>query len=334
MISGRGLGHTGGTLDKLQSLHGYDLFPAPERLRQVVRQVGCAIVGQSEDLVPADRTLYAVRDVTATVDVMPLIVASILSKKLAGGAEALVMDIKVGNGAQTPRREDAAELAERMLAVAGNSGLRMRAMLSDMDQVLGREAGNALEVRAVLDLLCGRGGDARLLELAMAQSAALLCMGALAADEDEARTKLQQALASGQAAERFGRMVAALGGPRNLLERPDLHLPKAPVQREVPAPASGLVTAVDVRRIGQAVVDLGGGRHRPQDEVDPAVGLSAVLAPGDRVEAGQPLAVVHAPGEVEARRAVEAVQQAMRIGAQAPPVPSLYEWHEPKGATT
>lgn len=333
MISGRGLGHTGGTLDKLQSLHGYDVFPAPGRLRQVVREVGCAIVGQSEDLVPADRTLYAVRDVTATVDVLPLIVASILSKKLAGGAEALVMDIKIGNGAQTPSVDGASELAERMLAVAGNSGLRMRAMLSDMDQVLGREAGNALEVRAVLDLLCGRGGDARLLELALVQSAALLAMGGLAADESEARAKLQLALQSGEAAERFGRMVAALGGPRNLLERPDLHLPRAPVLRAVPAQAAGVITAVDVRRIGGAVVDLGGGRHRPQDEVDPAVGLSGVLAPGERVESGQSLALVHAPGEVEARRAVEAVQQAMRIGVEAPTTPALYSWHEPKGAS-
>ena len=332
MISGRGLGHTGGTLDKLQSLHGYDVFPSPERLRQVVREIGCAIVGQSEDLVPADRTLYAVRDVTATVDVLPLIVASILSKKLAGGAEALVMDIKIGNGAQTPSIGAALQLAERMLAVAGNSGLRMRAMLSDMDQVLGRDAGNAIEVRAVLDLLCGRGGDARLLELAMAQSAALLVMGGLAADETEARAKLQRALEQGEAAERFGRMVAALGGPRNLLERPDLHLSKAPVLRAVPAPATGVITAVDVRRIGGAVVDLGGGRHRPQDEVDPAVGLSSVVALGESVEAGQPLAIVHAPGEVEARRAVEAVQRAMHIGTQAPAIASLYSWHEPKGA--
>lgn len=333
MISGRGLAHTGGTLDKLQSLHGYDVFPSPERLRQVVRDVGCAIVGQSEDLVPADRTLYAVRDVTATVDVLPLIVASILSKKLAGGAESLVMDIKVGNGAQTPRFEDAADLAERMLSVAGNSGLRMRVMLSDMDQVLGRDAGNALEVRAVLDLLCNRGGDARLLELAMAQSAALLRMGGLATGEGEARTKLQQALDSGAAAERFGRMVAALGGPRGLLERPDLHLPKAPVQREVHAETAGVIMSVDVRRIGQAVVDLGGGRHRPQDEVDPAVGLAGVLALGDRVEVGQLLACVHAPGEVEARRAVDAVKQALRIGAVPPVMPALYAWHE-TGNTT
>ena len=331
MISGRGLGHTGGTLDKLQSLHGYDIHPSNERLRTVVRDVGCAIVGQSADLVPADRTLYAVRDVTATVDVLPLIVASILSTKLAGGATALVMDIKVGNGAQTPDPAEAARLAERMLSVGTGGGLRMRVMLSDMHQVLGSEAGNALEVRAVLDLLSGRVASSRLLDLALAQSAELLCLGGLAADGEDASRRLRQALASGEAAERFARMVAALGGPRNVLERPDLHLPKAPVVREVAATRSGNVRQVDVRALGQAVVDLGGGRQRPQDEVDPAVGLSGVLGLGERVDVGQPLACVHAPGEVEARRAVDAVRRALDIGEGEVALPALYAWHEAAG---
>ena len=326
MISGRGLGHTGGTLDKLQSLQGYDIHPSPERLRQVVRQVGCAIVGQSEDLVPADRALYAVRDVTATVDVLPLIVASILSKKLAGGAAALVMDIKVGNGAQTPAREDALRLAARMQSVGEGAGLRMRVMLSDMHQVLGHAAGNALEVRAVLDLLCGRVAQSRLLDLALAQAVGLLQLGGLATDAQDAERRLRAVLASGEAAERFGRMVAALGGPAGLLERPDLHLPRAPVVREVAAARSGVVRRVDVRCLGQAVVDLGGGRQRPQDAIDPSVGLSEVLGLGDRVERGQPLARVHAPGEVEARRAVDAVLRSLEIGDCAAEPPSLYDW--------
>ena len=326
MISGRGLGHTGGTLDKLQSLHGYDINPSPERLQQVVREVGCAIVGQSHDLVPADRMLYAVRDVTATVDVLPLIVASILSKKLAGGAAALVMDIKVGNGAQTPEPAQARRLAEHMLAVGTGGGLRMRVMLSDMHQVLGREAGNAIEVRAVLDLLRGRVTQSRLLELALAQSAELLCLGGLAPDPDDAQRRVRAALDSGEAAERFARMVAALGGPRDLLEHPARHLPEAPIVREVLAERDGYVHAVDVRALGEAVVDLGGGRRRPQDEVDPSVGLSAVLGLGERVEAGQALAVVHAPGEAEARRAEDAIRRAFSISGAAAPVPTLYDW--------
>ena len=329
MISGRGLGHTGGTLDKLESLRGYNIHPSPEHMHRVLREVGCVIVGQSDDLVPADRHLYAVRDVTGTVDVTPLIVASILSKKLAGGAGALVMDIKIGNGAQTPERADAAQLADRMLAVAESCGLKMRVALSDMGQVLGREAGNALEVRAVLDLLCGRGGDARLLELSLALSGELLCLGGLARDEADARKRLQRALDSGAAAERFARMVAALGGPKDLLESPEEHLSSAPVIREVHALGEdeGFVEAVDVRALGQAVVDLGGGRQRPQDEVDPAVGLSAVVGLGDRIQPGQPLALVHAQGEAEALRAERAVRRAFRIGPKQAPSAGLFDWH-------
>jgi thymidine phosphorylase len=326
MISGRGLGHTGGTLDKLQSLHGYDIHPSPERLQRVVREVGCAIVGQSDDLVPADRMLYAVRDVTATVDVLPLIVASILSKKLAGGAAALVMDIKVGNGAQTPEPEQARRLAEHMLAVGTGGGLRMRVMLSDMHQVLGRDAGNAIEVRAVLDLLCGRVTQSRLLDLALAQSAELLCLGGLASDAGDAFCRVRAALDSGAAAERFARMVAALGGPRDLLEHPARHLPGAPVVREVVAERSGVVRVVDVRALGEAVVDLGGGRRRPQDEVDPVVGLTGVRGLGEAVAAGEALAIVHAPGEAEARRAEDAVRRALLVAEGAAPLPALYEW--------
>ncbi len=326
MISGRGLGHTGGTLDKLQSLRGYDIHPSPERLQQVVREVGCAIVGQSDDLVPADRMLYAVRDVTATVDVLPLIVASILSKKLAGGAAALVMDIKVGNGAQTPEPAQARELAEHMLAVGTGGGLRMRVLLSDMHQVLGRDAGNAIEVRAVLDLLCGRVTQSRLLDLALAQSAELLCLGGLASDRADGEARVRAALASGEAAERFARMVAALGGPRDLLEHPGRHLADAPVVRDVLAERGGFIRAVDVRALGEAVVDLGGGRRRPQDEVDPAVGLTGLPGIGEVIEVGQALATVHAPGEAEARRAEQAIRKAFSIGAAGATTPPLYEW--------
>lgn len=327
MLSGRGLGHTGGTLDKLESLRGYDIHPSPKRLRQVVAEVGCVIVGPSDDLVPADRRLYAVRDVTATVDVPDLIVASILSKKLAGGAQALVLDVKTGSGAQMPDAASAQALADRLLWVAEGSGIQLRVALTDMGQVLGRDAGNALELRAVLDLLCARGGCERLLELTLALAGELLCLGGLATDAAHADARLRGALTSGAAAERFERMIAALGGPRNILDRPQIHLPQAPVQRAVPAAGEGYVTAVDVRALGQVVVDLGGGRSQPGQSLDHAVGLASVVGRGIRVVPGQPLAIVHARREEEAEAAASAVRRAYLLGEEAPtPVP-LLQWH-------
>lgn len=324
MISGRGLGHTGGTLDKLESIAGYDVLPDAARLRRVVAEVGCAIVGQSADLVPADRRLYAVRDVSATVDVPELIVASILSKKLAGGAQALVLDIKTGSGAQTPAEEAACALAQRMQQVAAGSGLVLAAALTDMGQVLGRDAGNALELRAILDLLCGRAHCPRLRELVLELSVRLLCLGGLAADPAAARTRLLLALASGAAAERFARMVAALGGPGDLLERAAHHLPQAPLQQPAAAPRTGWIEAIDVRALGECVVDLGGGRRSPGARIDHAVGLAAVRGVGEPVSAGEPLAIVHARDAAAAARAAAQVCAAFRIGERAPvPVPLL-----------
>ncbi len=332
MISGRGLAHTGGTLDKLESIPGYEVNPSHARLDALMREVGCAVIGQSAELVPTDRRLYAVRDVTATVDVLDLIVPSILSKKLAGGASSLVLDIKTGNGAQTPDVEMASALAERMLAVAAGSGLELRVALSDMDRMLGSEAGNALEMRAAVDLLRGRGGDARLLELSLAQSAELLRMGGLAKDTASARTKLQAALDSGAAAERFGRMVAALGGPRDFVERADGYLPKAPVQREVAAASAGYIASMDVRGLGNAVVELGGGRKVPGEKLDLAVGLSGVIELGKRVERGDVLAVVHARSAAAADEAVARVRNSLSISDAAPTGLPLYRWYEPQGA--
>ena len=327
MISGRGLGHTGGTLDKLESLPGYDVLPSTARLRDVVADVGCAIVGQGADLVPADSRLYAVRDVTATVDVAELMVASILSKKLAGGAQALVLDIKTGSGAQLPGMDAARALADRMLATAAGTGMKLSVALSDMGQMLGREAGNALEVRAILDLLLGRGDNPRLRALTLELAAELLCLGGLARDRSEADRRVESALSSGAAAERFARMVSALGGPNDLLEHPDAHLAKAPVQRVVMASEPGYVAAVDVRALGQAVVDLGGGRTQPGQALDHAVGLAAVLGRGDAVDAGQPLAIVHARTERAAEAAADTVRRAFRIAAEAPAAVPLWQWH-------
>jgi len=326
MISGRGLAHTGGTLDKLESLPGYQVCPPPARLREVVRDVGCAIVGQSADLVPADRRLYAVRDITATVDVPDLIVASILSKKLAGGAQALVLDVKTGSGAQTPDEAQARALAQRMQAVAAGSGLRLGVALTDMGQVLGREAGNALEVRAIIDLLTGGASSPRLQGLTLALSAEMLCLGGLAADRDAAMMRLRGALDSGAAAERFARMVAALGGPRDLLEHPARYLPRAPVLRAAKATSEGFIQAIDVRALGDCVVDLGGGRRVCDAPVDHAVGLAAVRERGERVVRGETLAVVHARREADADAIAARVREAFVLGAEAPASVPPWRW--------
>jgi thymidine phosphorylase len=318
MISGRGLGHTGGTLDKLGSIPGYDVAPSYERLRAAVAQAGCAIVGQTATLAPADRRLYAIRDATGTVESIPLIVASILSKKLAAGLEGLVMDVKVGSGAFLPDLDSARELARAIVEVAEGNGLRTAALLTDMNQVLGATAGNALEVRECLDALSGAGTDPRLREVALALSAELLVLGGLSEDGTTARAAAEEAFDHGAAADRFAAMVAALGGPADLLERPEAHLPAAPVAREAHALEAGRVTAIDVRAVGVAIVGLGGGRGRESDRVDHAVGLTEVAGLGELVEpGGRPLAIVHARNREDADRAAAALRDAYTLGSAA-----------------
>lgn len=326
MISGRGLGHTGGTLDKLESVPGVDVQLDPARLQRLVREVGCAIVGQTADLVPADRRLYAVRDVTATVDVPDLIVASILSKKLAGGAQALVLDIKTGSGAQTPDVAVAEALAARMQAVAAGSGLQLATALTDMGQVLGRDAGNALELRAIIDLLTGGPACPRLRALVLALSARLLLLGGLAATDADADAQLQHALHSGAAAERLARMLAALGAPHDVLQRPAHYLPTAPVHYAVTADSAGFVQTIDVRRVGECVVDLGGGRRVAGARIDPAVGLSQVCGRGQYVAHGAPLAVVHARNQADAEHAADSVRAAFCLGETAPGEVAAWRW--------
>src|SRR5215207_7423756 len=295
MISGRGLGHTGGTLDKLDSIPGYETTPDLDRFRDVVARTGCAIVGQTAELAPADRRLYAIRDATGTVESLPLIVASILSKKLAAGLDALVMDVKVGSGAFLPDRAAAEELARTIVEVAEGNGLRSSALLTDMDRVLGRTAGNAVEVRESIDHLTGAARDERLREVTLALSAELLALGGVEPDVERARAAAERALDSGAAAERFRAMVSELGGPADLVEAPGAHLPEAPVTVAAEPGQEGTVSAVDVRAVGLAVVALGGGRAREDDPVDHSVGLTDVAAPGERVApGGRPLALVHA----------------------------------------
>jgi len=315
MISGRGLGHTGGTLDKLEAIPGYDVAPSSDRLRAAVAQVGCAIVGQTASLAPADRRLYAIRDATGTVESIPLITGSILSKKLAAGLDALVMDVKVGSGAFLPDVESARELAGAIVEVARGNGLPTAALLTDMNQVLGRAAGNAVEVRESIDHLTGAARDERLREVTLALSAELLVLGGVHDDGAEARAAAERALDGGGAAERFAAMAAELGGPPDLLEAPERHLRAAPVVREVTPDEPGTVTGIDVRAVGIAVVGLGGGRARESDPVDHSVGFTEVAALGERVGPGErPLAVVHARDEASAERGAAALRAAFTLG--------------------
>jgi thymidine phosphorylase len=318
MISGRGLGHTGGTLDKLDSIPGYDTAPGLERLRAAVRTAGCAIIGQTAELAPADRRLYAIRDVTATVESEPLIVASILSKKLAAGLDALVMDVKVGSGAFLPSLDAARELARALVEVANEAGLPCRALLTDMDQCLGHSAGNALEVHEAIGLLTGARKDRRLHEVTLALASELLLMSGLAADAADARRRAERALDSGAAAERFARMVAALGGPHDLLERPARHLAACAVQRPVHLPRAGTIGRIDVRALGLAIIALGGGRTNPAEAIDHAVGLSEVLGPGESVGPDRPFAIVHARTEAELEAAARALAAAVVVAEEVP----------------
>ena len=313
MLSGRGLGHTGGTLDKLESIHGYDTRPEIERLRRVVADVGCCIVGQTHDLAPADRRLYAIRDVTGTVESIPLITASILSKKLAAGPQALVMDVKVGSGAFLPDVASAGELAATIVDVAAGAGLACRALLTDMDQCLGRSAGNALELAEVLAMLRGQPVEPRLRAVTLALAVEALVMAGRAETAGEGERRAARALDSGAAAERFARMVAALGGPRDLVERPQRHLRPAPVIRPVMPPRPGSVAAIDVRRLGLAIVAMGGGRRQPGDLVDHRVGLTEVRGIGEACGDAIPLAVVHARDEAGWRIAAAEVAAAFAI---------------------
>jgi pyrimidine-nucleoside phosphorylase len=311
-MSGRGLGHTGGTLDKLESIPGFRIELGGDDFIRQVADVGLAIVGQTAELVPADKKLYALRDVTATVDIIPLIASSIMSKKIAGGADAIVLDVKVGDGAFMKTLEQAQELARTMVELGRLAGRRVVCELTDMDQPLGRAVGNALEIAEALDTLEG-SGPPDLVELVVGASAHLLALSDLGVDEAEGRRRAEEALASGAARERYGRWVRAQGGDPSRDA-----LPRAAVTVPVPAPASGYVQAIATTAVGLAALHLGAGRVRKDDSVDHAVGIVCLAKRGDRVEAGQPLAEVHAREEPTAARAVEEVARSYRIGDGEP----------------
>lgn len=321
MISGRGLGHTGGTLDKLAAIPGLRTDLDEAQLRAVVGQVGCAIVGASAAIAPADRRLYAIRDVTGTVESLDLITASILSKKLAAGLHGLVLDVKTGSGAFMDSLEQAQALARALVETGTAAGCPTTALITDMNQPLAPALGNALEVSEALKVLTGQA-QGRLLEVTVALGGTLLAAAGLAVDAASGAQALRDSIDDGRAAEVFGRMVAAQGGTSRLLEDAAC-LPAAPVIRDVSAPQAGFIAAMDGRALGLCVVRLGGGRQVESDAIDPRVGLSDMVELGTKVEAGQPLARIHAATAEAADRAQAEVLAALTLSSQAPTIPPL-----------
>ncbi len=301
MISGRGLGHTGGTTDKAEAIPGYDATPSFDLFRKTVKEVGCAIIGQTEDLAPADRRFYSIRDVTGTVESVPLITASILSKKIAAGLQGLVMDVKVGNGAFMGSHERAIELANSIMGTANNAGLKTHAIITDMNEVLGSTAGNAVEIEESMRYLRNEERESRLDEVVLALCAQMVLIGGLEDDRDAALQRCELAISSGSAAEIFGRMTAALGGPIDFVERYDSYLAKAPVVRALHA--EGVVTEVDTRAFGNAIIELGGQRREVGQQLDMAVGFTAIAPIGTVLDSETPLAVIHAASDDDADRA-------------------------------
>ncbi|TBX21724.1 thymidine phosphorylase [Nioella sediminis] len=325
MLSGRGLGHTGGTLDKMEAIPGYRAIIGNDELQKVVREVGCAIVGASGEIAPADKRLYAVRDVTSTVESIDLITASILSKKLSEGLDALILDVKTGSGAFMVDPADALALAQSLVDTAQGAGCKCAALLTDMSQPLASTAGNAVEVMEAMEILTGSGGSPRMRQVTLSLGGELLALCGLAADAAEGEAKINDALNTGAAAEIFGLMVAALGGPSDFVSRWRDRLPAAPVMVEIMPKDPGHVAAIDTRAVGEAVVHLGGGRLVQTDKVDPAVGLTDLAGIGERVDQSRPLARIHARSEDDARAAAEALHRAYRLSDSPETAPALVQ---------
>jgi thymidine phosphorylase len=323
MISGRGLGHTGGTLDKLDSIPGYTTQPDLALFRKVVREAGCAIIGQTADLAPADKRLYGIRDVTATVESVPLITASILSKKLAAGLQHLVMDVKTGSGAFMAKHEDAVTLAKSLVSVANGAGLKTTALITDMDEPLASAAGNGLEVLHAVEFLKSRLINRRVEAVTLALGAELLLSAGIASTLEDGTLKLKNTITSGAAAEHFAKMTAQLGGPKDFMERPAHYMKPAEIIRPVHADAEGAVCKIETRQLGLAVIELGGGRLRADDKIDHAVGLSNLLGKNFRADMNTPLCMIHAQDEASFNRAAQIVKAAYAIGdvlKETPPV--------------
>ena len=325
-LSGRGLGFTGGTLDKLESIPGLTVDLSPERFVEQVERLGAAIAGQTADLAPADGKLYALRDVTGTVPSIPLIASSVMSKKLAGGAQAIVLDVKCGRGAFMPTAPEAVELAGAMIEIGRRAGRAVSAFVTDMDQPLGRMVGNALELREVIAVLRGEPGDARLVELVTKLAGEMLWLGGAAPDSEAGRALALTALSDGSAFAKLKELVAAQGGDVGALDVP-ASLPTASIQEAVPAPRAGYVADVDPLAVAQAANCLGAGRERKGDPIDHAVGIELAARPGNRVTVGEPLAIVHANDATKLTQARTAVAAAFKIAEEPPaPRPVVREW--------
>jgi len=303
MISGRGLGHTGGTTDKIECIPGYQSMPDFDLFRKVVKSVGCAIIGQTNELAPADKRFYAIRDVTSTVESVPLITASILSKKIAAGLDGLVMDVKVGSGAFMPNTERATKLANSIIGTAATAGLNTHALLTDMNEVLGDTAGNAVEIAESVRYLRNEHRESRLDQVTMGLCAEMLLVTAMETDRNDALARVNTAVTSGHAAEKFDQMVAAMGGPTDFVGTYERHLPVAPVIRPVFAEGTGVLAKVDAHAIGNAIIELGGGRHTLGEKLDLAVGFTDIAHIGDTIDAEVPLATIHAASDEQAREA-------------------------------
>lgn len=324
MVSGRGLGHTGGTTDKAESIPGYNTAPDFPTFQNIVKEIGCAVIGQTSDLAPADRRFYAIRDITGTVESVPLITASILAKKIAAGLDALVMDVKVGSGAFMSTYARAREMADTIIATAALADMQTHVLITDMNEVLGRTAGNALEIAEAVKYLKNEDREPRLDEVVMGLCAEMLVVTQLEADRDRALQKVDEAVSSGRALEIFARMVAALGGPADFTEQPDKYLAQAPVVR--PIYASGILSSLDTFAIGNAIIELGGGRRKVGAALDMAVGFSEFAPLGTRLDDETPLALVHAASEADAEKVTALVLDACTTSSEAPaPNPVIAE---------
>ena len=317
MISGRGLGHTGGTLDKFDAIPGYTATPDNDLFRKTVAEIGCAIIGQTDDLAPADRALYALRDVTATVENISLITASILAKKLAAGLDILVLDVKIGSGAFMKTVAEARGLANSLVQVANDAGVKTAAVMTDMNEPLASAAGNAIEVRNAVDFLTGTAQDKRLLDVTLELCTQTLVMAGRAPDHKAGWAMAQTALNSGAALEKFSAMVGALGGPNDFVGSMDKYMPTAPIIRDVFAKKSGVITSVDTKNVGMAVVALGGGRTMPTDKIDHAVGFDQLVGIGDKIDKNRPIARLHARDQTSAAEAEKRLLQAYHLEGDA-----------------
>ena len=322
-MSGRGLGHTGGTVDKLESIPGFRVTLPQNEVVDIVRKIGCAVVGQSEELAPADKILYALRDVTATVQSVPLITSSILSKKFASGAQAIVLDVKFGSGAIMDTLEDSIKLAQTMVEIGTRAGVKLIAVVSSMEQPLGTHVGNALEVKEAIDILSGRAaGDLKTVSLFLGEK--MLVASEVCKTNEEARARLENAIRDGSGLDKLGQMIEAQGGDSRVCQNPSL-LPAAPIIKDIYAPCSGYVQQMDTQALGNIAQKMGAGRRTKEDVIDPAVGFVLKIRLGDYVQKGQAIATLHSKDEESFREAEKGMQEVIRYCDVRPsPAPLIY----------